>query len=252
MIARLTKRTVDALAPGDVDAFAWDKELKGFGVKVTPKDRRVFVYQYWTRPPLKRARRRATIGTFPTLTVDQAREAANRLAFRVASGEDPAGAARASRLSAKDATVQAVSEEFLTENAGKLKPRTAGEYERLFKTSIRPVLGKKSIADVSLRDVTSLHSANRDTPSLANHILTLLGTLLYWSESRGLPPARHESGQGRGEISGRVSRAVLDSRGSGPVGSRSDESGERWPTDTAGAPKGTEVERDSEAPNERC
>jgi integrase len=188
MIARLTKRTVDALQAKGVDVFVWDKELKGFGVKVTPKDRRVFVYQYWTRPPLKRARRRATIGTFPTLAVEQAREAAQRLALRVANGEDPAGEASAARLSAKDATVAAVSEEFLEESIGKLKPRTADEYKRLFKTNIVPALGRKAIADVSLRDVTALHSANRATPSLANHVLTLLGTLLIWSESRGYRP----------------------------------------------------------------
>jgi integrase len=185
MIGKLTKRAVDALRPQDVDSFFWDSELKGFGVKVTPKARRVFVYQYWTRPPLKRVRRRATIGTFPAITVEQAREAAHRLALRVSNGEDPAGEASAARLSAKDATVAAVSAEFLTESTGKLKPRTRAEYERLFKANIVPALGKKAIADVSLRDVTALHSANRETPSLANHVLTLLGTLLYWAESRG-------------------------------------------------------------------
>lgn len=184
-VKKLTKVAVVAAVPDASDTFIWDSELKGFGLKVTPAGRRVFLFQYWTRPPLQRIRRRATIGTFPALTVEQAREAAKRLALRVANGEDPAGEARAARLSAKDATVEAISAEFLAENTGKLKPRTRAEYERLLKANIVPALGKKAIADVSLRDVTALHSAHRDKPSLANHILTLLGTLLYWAESRG-------------------------------------------------------------------
>lgn len=188
MIAKLTQRSVDALKAGGVDVKLWDTTLRGFGVKTTPTGRKVFVFDYYTRPPLQRVRRRATLGLYGSITVDEARSRAKRLEGRVNAGEDPVGASRSARLSAKDATVQATSDEFLLEMAGKIKPRTAIEYKRLFKTSILPVLGRKSIADVSLRDVTALHSANRSTPSSANHILTLLGTLLYWSESRGYRP----------------------------------------------------------------
>ena len=184
MIAKLTKRTVEATKAGSIDLFVWDRELKGFGLKVTPKNRRVFVAQYWA-PNRHRVRRRATLGAFGTLTVEQAREAAQRLLGRVANGEDPAADATEGRRAAKEATVAAVSVEYLEESQGKVKPRTATEYARLFKAYILPALGKKPVAHVTLRDVAALHSAKRKQPYQANRILNLLGAFLHWAESHG-------------------------------------------------------------------
>ncbi len=39
---KLTKSYIDNLRPTDKDAIYWDSELKGFGVKVTPKTGRCF------------------------------------------------------------------------------------------------------------------------------------------------------------------------------------------------------------------
>ena len=41
----LTKRTVDRLAVNGKDAVFWDNELPGFGVRVYPSGKKVFVVQ---------------------------------------------------------------------------------------------------------------------------------------------------------------------------------------------------------------
>jgi integrase len=184
MLAKLTKRTVEAVRCSAADVFVWDTELKGFGLKVTPKDRRVFLAQYWA-PALHRVRRRVTIGEFGTLTVDQARDAAQRILGRVANGDDPAADATEGRRAAKEATVAVVSAEYLDEIHAKVKPRTASEYARLFKVYIVPTLGRKPVAHVTLRDVSALHSAKRKQPYQANRVLNLLGSFLHWAEMRG-------------------------------------------------------------------
>ncbi|MCY4406251.1 MAG: integrase arm-type DNA-binding domain-containing protein [Rhodospirillaceae bacterium] len=46
---KLTKRIVDAFAVSGKDAVFWDRDLKGFGVRVHPSGRKVFVVQ--TRGP---------------------------------------------------------------------------------------------------------------------------------------------------------------------------------------------------------
>ena len=47
MRVKLTKRQVDAAeAADDRDAFLWDSELRGFGLKITPAGRKVYVLQY--------------------------------------------------------------------------------------------------------------------------------------------------------------------------------------------------------------
>ena len=40
---KITKQAVERLEPGAADGYLWDSEQKGFGVKVTPKGRRIYL-----------------------------------------------------------------------------------------------------------------------------------------------------------------------------------------------------------------
>lgn len=57
MRKRITKRTVDALRASTRAAFLWDTDVTGFGCKVTPSGRKVFIFQYRTRGRIQRPRR---------------------------------------------------------------------------------------------------------------------------------------------------------------------------------------------------
>uniref|UniRef100_UPI003982FBE2 Arm DNA-binding domain-containing protein n=1 Tax=Phenylobacterium sp. TaxID=1871053 RepID=UPI003982FBE2 len=55
---RLSKRSVDGAQAGERDLFVWDTDLRGFGLKVTPKGSKSYVVQYrmggreaGTKPP---------------------------------------------------------------------------------------------------------------------------------------------------------------------------------------------------------
>jgi hypothetical protein len=45
---KLTKSVIDGLATPPSDTLFWDVSLPGFGVKVTPKGRKVFIVLYRT------------------------------------------------------------------------------------------------------------------------------------------------------------------------------------------------------------
>ena len=49
---KLTKSLIDALATPAKDVVYWDQGCPGFGVKVTPKGRKVFVVLYRTAGPV--------------------------------------------------------------------------------------------------------------------------------------------------------------------------------------------------------
>ena len=44
--ARLTKRLIDGLIAGPQDCIYWDTNPRGFGCKVTPAGKKVFIVQY--------------------------------------------------------------------------------------------------------------------------------------------------------------------------------------------------------------
>ena len=60
---RLTKSTIDSLPVGDGDVVYWDTGYPGFGVKVTPKGRKVFIVLYRTGGAGSRLRKH-TIGPY--------------------------------------------------------------------------------------------------------------------------------------------------------------------------------------------
>jgi hypothetical protein len=94
-MAKLTKRVINALAPrGDVDLFAWDGELKGFGVRMKPSGAASFLVQY--RTPQGRTRRLA-FAKVGTLTPDEARAKARRLLAEARDGGDPSAQRREAR-----------------------------------------------------------------------------------------------------------------------------------------------------------
>ena len=185
MRGKITKRTVDAFKAGDRDLFLWDVELRGFGLKVTPKDKRVFVAQY-PAPGLHRVTRRATIGDYGKLTVDDARKKANALLARVENGEDPAREKVEGRRAAKEETVAKLLKEYLEDGVGRRKPRTLEFYESLGRLYVLPVLGQLPVAKVTAREVADLHRSLREKPVTANRVLRLIRSFFYWLAKRDL------------------------------------------------------------------
>ncbi|MCH7793908.1 MAG: integrase arm-type DNA-binding domain-containing protein [Proteobacteria bacterium] len=148
MKIKLTKRSIDAAKPGARDLFLWDTEAAGFGCKVTPKGRRVFILQYWANG---RARR-VTLGRYGSeLTVDQARTKARRLRGHVADGGDPAGARAQARAMP---TVKQFAERYLREYAAEHKrPSSCAEDARNVRNHVAPLLGDRKISEITRADV---------------------------------------------------------------------------------------------------
>ena len=94
-LARLTKRTIDALKPLEKrDVFAWDSEIMGLGLRLKPSGVKSFFVQY--RNSANRTRR-MVIGQYGVLTVEQARNQAREHLSGVTRGEDPSADRKSAR-----------------------------------------------------------------------------------------------------------------------------------------------------------
>ena len=102
----LTKRVIDAAKPRNERYFVWCSGLPGFGARIYPSGRKVFVAQV----RVGRRQRRVTIGTFGAFTVDTARERAKTIIQAAADGRDPQ---REKQEARQAITVAELCEEYL-------------------------------------------------------------------------------------------------------------------------------------------
>jgi hypothetical protein len=85
---KLTKSAIDALPTPESDVVHWDTGLPGFGVKVTPKGRKVFIALYRTGGAGSKLRK-YTIGPYGRVTLHQARIAALKVFAAKLEGATP-------------------------------------------------------------------------------------------------------------------------------------------------------------------
>src|SRR5258705_12772144 len=86
---KLTKSAIDALPCPPSDAVYWDAAYPGFGVKITPRGRKVFIVLYRTGGAGSDLRK-YTIGPYGRVTLHQARVAAQKGFAAKLEGRDPA------------------------------------------------------------------------------------------------------------------------------------------------------------------
>jgi hypothetical protein len=91
---KLTKSAIDVLPTPAKDIVYWDSGCLGFGVKITPKGRKVFIVLYRAGGARSRLRK-YTIGPYGRVTLHQA---------RVSSPEDIRGTHRGAGSGSGEAT----------------------------------------------------------------------------------------------------------------------------------------------------
>ena len=184
-ISNITKRAVDAAKACKADNYLWDKQLHGFGLKVTPAGSKVYLVQFQLGGRKGRTRR-VTIGRHGEITPTIARAEAKRLLGEIAAGRDPA-AERDKKRAGRSSAV--VLDQFMAEHVRpKLKASTATEYERTARLYILPRVGRRPIAELTRQDVAKLHHELANTPYQANRTLALLSKFFNWAEKHGLRP----------------------------------------------------------------
>lgn len=124
---KLTKTNIDKVAKSGSagDVLYWDKDTKGFGLRVTPTGLAKFIAQGRVRGTSTDVR--VTIGSYGAWTVDEARRKADEYRHQFERGVDPREVARQQK--ALDVTLQEVLDAYVG-RPGKLKASTAAEYRR--------------------------------------------------------------------------------------------------------------------------
>ncbi|MBF0461801.1 MAG: tyrosine-type recombinase/integrase [Magnetococcales bacterium] len=153
MKGRISKSEVDKLQPGTRDEYLWDARLEGFGVKVTPTGRKIYLIQY---RHLGRTRR-VSIGNHGSpWTPEQARQEATKLLGLVVDGQDPfEQKADAKAIPA----MAALCDLYLEEGISTQKPSTVSTDKGRILRHIKPLLGRKRVDQITCADIERFRDA---------------------------------------------------------------------------------------------
>ena len=177
---RITKRVVDALGVEGRDAVFWDRDLPGFGIRVYPSGRKVYVVQ--VRGP--RGPKRATVGHHGAVVAEEARKNAAEMIDRIKRGEDPAPAPAKPELTVRD-----LSQRYMEGHVEvRCKASTAELYRSMLDKHVLPALGTMPVTSVKREHVAELHDRLRGTPRMANAVLLLISHMFGLAEAWELRP----------------------------------------------------------------
>jgi integrase len=125
---KITKSLIDNLKPQLMEQWVWDSEVQGFGVRCTPKGRKVYVARYRNSTGQQRKMNLARCSDMPP---EKARQLARETFSRVAEGKDPAAEKRAAVEPASSAnTVGLMFEAYVADMRSKGRA-SASEVERV-------------------------------------------------------------------------------------------------------------------------
>jgi integrase len=184
----LTDRLLHSLAvPSPAPAEVWDQTLRGFGVRVSVNGKVTFFVMRRQRGTGRGVR--ITVGTYPLLSLAEARERARTLLRDLEAGIDPREH-EVERLRVEEVkrsnTFRAVAEEFIVRHAS--RKRTARAIELRIRRELIARWGDRPITNITRRDVITMveEIVDRGTSAAAHQTLTYTKRLFGWAISRDI------------------------------------------------------------------
>ena len=177
----LSKRVMDRLSVDGKDAIFWDPDLAGFGVRVYPSGKKVFVVQTRAFGRSKRV----TLGTYGKFTPEQARKNAAAVIARIKKGQpsvppEPAPVPSVAELAER------YQREYVEMHC---KPATVSHYGLMLRKHIVPALGEHLVGEVEHKDILSFHNGLHHMPTVANRAVDILVKMFNLADAWGWRPA---------------------------------------------------------------
>ena len=177
---KLTNRQIQLTKPPKTGRITLT-DGNGLQLRITSSNKRSWSLQYRHGGSMLKY----TIGTFPDISLKDARARSTELRASIQAGNDPQSAKRLARLPTST-TVAQCFEEYLRDYL-KLHLKSWPEYERAMRHDVLPFIGKtelKTLDKAAIRAVMR-HITERGCMVLANRVLQYISKMLKWAVGVG-------------------------------------------------------------------
>ena len=176
----LTPRLARDAKSSGKDTILFDKALPGFGLRIHPSGRKVYVVQ----ARIDGRTRRIVIARHGEMTLAEARRRARDMLARIRAGGNPADDIQREK---NTPTFRAFADEYLRRSEPHWKPSGRRTVRIYLNARILPAFGKMPLDAIGPEDVAAwFDAASRDRPGAANRAFEILRAMLLRAEEWGL------------------------------------------------------------------
>ena len=176
----LTPRLARQSQPGGKDTFLFDRTLPGFGLRIHPSGRKVWIVQ----ARIEGRSRRIVIARHGEMELAEARRRAREMLARIRAGDNPADDIRREK---ETPTLREFADEYLRRCEPHWKPSGRRTVRIYLKARILPAFGRMPLDRIGPEDVAAwFDAASRDKPGAANRALEILRAMMFRTEEWGL------------------------------------------------------------------
>ncbi|MCY4003050.1 MAG: tyrosine-type recombinase/integrase [Rhodospirillales bacterium] len=175
----LTARLARESRPTAKDTILFDEKLPGFGLRIHPSGRKVWIVQ--TR--IGGRSRRMVIARRGEMELAEARRRARDILHRTHTGANPADDIQKEK---RTPTLRKFTREYLQRSEPHWKPSGCTTVRIYLKARILPTFGSMPLDRIGPEDVAAwFDAASRDRPGAANRALEILRAMLFRAEEWG-------------------------------------------------------------------
>ena len=176
----LTPRLARESKPQAKDTILFDRSLTGFGLRIHPSGRKVWIVQ----ARITGRSRRIVIARYGEMELAQARSRARDILARIRAGENPADDIDREK---RTPTFGEFAQEYLRRCDPLWKPSGRKTVRIYLKACILPTFGKTPLDHIGPEDVAAwFDAASRDRPGAANRAFEILRAMMFRAEEWGL------------------------------------------------------------------
>jgi integrase len=186
---RLTDSKLKGLKPQKIRYIEWDDGCPGLGVRISISGKKSFVFMY----RFEGKARMMTLGSYPSLSLADARTLASKARSKVVKGDDPGSKLINQKREEREAfTVKSLVREYLEKHA-KVKKKSWKEDERVLNKDIVPKWGNRKANSITRRDVVLLLDQIKERAVIrggrgtqANRVLAIIRKMFNFAISRSI------------------------------------------------------------------